>query len=250
MSAQQRRLVIHIGTHKTGSSSLQHWLGSIRPQLAEKGLAYFRGAHEPDNHVELFAVPMRTEREAFARQKYGITGSAEEFVQLQAALRAFDLANAQRDLVFSCEGLSLLRHDDELERFKALVCHSEREPVIVLVLRDKSAFLASFRKQILKHHDRSLSDDPTSINYVEPDSWLADFDAIKAIWARHFGAEALQVVDYDAAMRACGDALPAVLEAIGIPEPFVPEPGSVRINQDSWKIKLRRALRKFGVAGK
>lgn len=246
-AAKGKRLYIHIGTHKTGSSSLQHWLGSNRDRLEQTGYAYFTGAFEPDNHVELFAVPMRPGREAFAREKYGIVGSETELESLRNRFQAFAARHPEDNLILSCEGLSLLRFDDEIDRFRSIIEPTDREVVVVLVLRNKGDFLDSFRRQIIKHRDRELSDDPSSVRYVEPDSWLADYDAIEDIWSRSFPSAPVRVVDYDKSIALEGDVLPSVIRALDLPEAVIPEPGTIRINADGWKEMVRRRLRQVGI---
>lgn len=246
-SAKRKRLYIHIGTHKTGSSSLQHWLGSIREQLEQIGFAYFTGAFEPDNHVELFAVPMRPGREAFARGKYGIVGSEAELESVRDRFRDFAARHSGHDLILSCEGLSLLRFDDEIERFRSIIEPTDREVIVVLVLRNKADFLDSFRRQIIKHRDRELSDNPSSIRYVEPDSWLADYDAIEDVWSRSFPSAPVRVIDYDQAIKQEDDVLPALLRAMDLPDAVIPESGTIRINADGWRQIVRRTMRKVGI---
>ncbi|WP_271439664.1 hypothetical protein [Pontixanthobacter luteolus] len=246
MAEAKQRLYLHIGTHKTGSSSLQHYLGAQRKTLAGHGFSYFTGAYEPDNHVEFFAVAMRAEREAFSRAKYGIEQTDYALAAAAANFQEFRQATQKQALIVSTEGLSLLRHDDEMERLKTILDAETLDIVPILVLRDKAAFLDSFRKQILKHADRELSDDPASINYVGQDSWLADFGAIKSLWRKHFGEDALRIIDYDQAMERDGDVLPAALKAMDLPESFIPVAGSVRVNTDTFKTRIKRFLRKIG----
>ena len=247
MAEARQRLYLHIGTHKTGSSSLQHYLGAQRKTLVSHGFAYFTGAYEPDNHVEFFAIPLRAEREAFSRAKYGIEQTGKAMEAAAANFQKFRQANQAHSLIVSTEGLSLFRHDDEMERLKTILGAETLDIVPILVIRDKAAFLDSFRKQILKHADRELSDDPASINYVGQDSWLADLGAIKSLWRKHFGEDALRVIDYDQAMDREQDILPAALKAMDLPESFIPEAGSVRINTDTYKTRIKRFLRKAGL---
>ncbi len=243
----RQTLYLHIGTHKTGSSSLQYWLGQNRITLGKAGLAFFTGRFEADNHVELFADPMRSEREAFSKDKYALNGTKDSLKRTEGLFAKFKKLNRESTLIASTEGLSLLRYDDEIERLKAILGSENLTVKIILVVRDKADFLESFRKQILKHPERELSADPSSINYVEPDSWLANYEEIKAVWSRHFGADAMTVIDYDAEMARDGDVLPAVLRAMEVPAAMLPAPGSVRVNVDSWKSALRRILRKLGL---
>lgn len=247
MTTRNPRLYLHIGTHKTGSSSLQYLLGSLRKELLDHNFAFFEGQYEVDNHVELFAVPMRHTREAFAKSKYDVIGTKAELIALVERFGEFRAANPGCDLIATTEGLSLLRYDDEFERLKEIIHVHDLEIIVVLVLRNREAFLKSFENQILKHKDRKLSDDPESINYVKPDSWLGDFDTIKALWAKHFGTKSLRVIDYDEAVKNDGDVLPQVIRAMDMREELIPKKGTVQINSDNWKFRLKRILNRLGI---
>lgn len=247
MKDKPQRLYLHIGTHKTGSSSLQHYLGSIRSELLQRDFAYFEGKYEADNHVELFATVMRQDRESFSRKKYGIQGNSIEIIDTAKTFSDFRTKHSSKILIASSEGLSLLRHDDEITQLKTMIDSNSTDVIPIVVLRDRGDFLESFRKQILKHPDRELSNNPASINYIKDDSWLADYEEICDVWNRNFGGSALRVIDYDAAMQREGDVLPAILRAMNLPEELIPKPGSIRINRDTWKTKIKRAIRLVGL---
>ena len=62
------KLCVHIGTHKTGSTSLQRWLFQNKDLLKSKGYQLYEGAYILDNHIELYLAAMRYERDSFGKQ--------------------------------------------------------------------------------------------------------------------------------------------------------------------------------------
>ena len=63
MRAETRRAVVHIGTHKTGSSSLQRWAAMNRSDIqATVGLRWYEGFFGT-SHFELPLLCMRADRD-------------------------------------------------------------------------------------------------------------------------------------------------------------------------------------------
>jgi hypothetical protein len=121
--------------------------------------------------------------------------------------------------VYSHEDLSYIRHDDELLRLRDLL--GNRIVSIVVYLRDKSAFLASYRAQ-LDATGFAPSDDPDSYAYTDANSWLVDYDALVAGYRRVFGAEHVRVLDYDAVMRHDGSVIASFTDLLGIERDALP----------------------------
>jgi hypothetical protein len=235
-------IVLHIGVHKTGSSSLQHYLGCRRSALEARGLAFYTGTLQPDNHIDLYLSALEPGRDSLALRSLDLPPRDLLTETTRTAVAAFARAHPNHTLIYSCEGLSLLRSPAELARLAELVTVPGRPLRVVMALRDKAGFLEAYRKQILKVPGRQPSSDPASALYVAPDSWLADFDALQAAFSAQFGAEALQVIDFDAELARCGDVLPALLRAMTLPEDLVPAPGTApRQNTSSLKNRVRQA---------
>ena len=93
----------------------------------------------------------------------------------------------------------------------------------------------------MKVPGRRPSNNPQSALYIKDDSWLADFDSLRKAYAEQFGTGALNIINYDAELAQSGDVLPALLRAVGLPERFIPPPGStMRINQNSFSNRIRQ----------
>lgn len=222
-------IFVHIGTYKTGTKSLQNFLGEHREELSAAGRPVFEGRFQQNNHIELYLSVMRRERDSLGKRALGLVVDDALVEETRARIAG---SGAK---IFSTEGLSLLRYDDEMQALKALV----GEAVIVLVRRNRADFLDAYRAQILSFPGRKPSDDPESALYVGEDAWIADHDTLQSLYCRHF--ETVRVVDYDKAVAAEGDVLPAVLREMEIP--IQVQPGAYRLN--AREFGLKRVFRKL-----
>lgn len=169
-----------------------------------------------ENHVELYLAAMRYERDAFAKQSMPELTFDESYTnETRESIQRF-ISNSKHDnIIMTTEGLSLLRHEDELGRLKSFFTGSF-DIRIVLYLRNRIDFLNSYRKQLDKKPGRSRSNDYWSALYVEDDTWLTDYDAIIEAYGNAFGADHISIIDYDEQMQQKNNIIPAFIEAVGI----------------------------------
>lgn len=211
------RAILHVGTHKTGTTSIQSFVTDRHPdRLRAHGIEPYRGRHIAHNHVELHVAAMRPERLSGFKERHAIRVDEAYAAAVAARIAAALTACPHETMFFSAEGMSLLRHPDELARLKALV---PVETDIVIVLREREGFLASYRAQI---GDRSSIDpaDYEHYRYVADDGWIADITPRLTLLRETFGADRVRTIDYDAAMATHGSILPAFLAAIGLEGEF------------------------------
>jgi hypothetical protein len=230
-----RRVVLHVGTHKTGSTSLQHFLRSEAAALLETVDAWYPpGFVLPTAHSELPLLAIRLERMWPARLRLP---EVRDPAWLEAARRhvrrQVDAATVDK-LVYSHEDLSYIRFDDELERLASLLDGAEVR--IVVFLRERQEFLRSYRRQ-LEATGFSENDDPTSFAYVEGDSWLIDYEALLDGYRRQFGSDRVEVLDYDAVVAADGSVIPAFLGLLGIPKDLVPPHAAYVMNRTGTNLR-------------
>ena len=239
-------IVLHIGTHKTGSSSLQHYLGRSRARLAAHGLAYYQGTILADNHIDLYLGALAPGRDSLAQHSLDLPPRPELIHRTREGLARFRQANPGKTLIYSSEGLSLLRSPSELGNLADLIAPDGEEVRVVMAYRDRDAFLDAYRRQILKTPGRQPSDNPQSALYVKADSWLADFDALRAAYIARFGQNALHQVDFDQEIARSGDVLPALLRAMSLPDPLIPAPlEAMRVNTSSPLNRFRQGAHKL-----
>lgn len=237
-----RNIILHIGMHKTGSTSLQDFLADHREHLISQGVNYYRGSLLTDNHIELYLSCLDRDRDSLALATMQIGSLDTLFDNTRARISKFLTDAHAETIVFSTEGLSLLRSVEEMERLAQIFEPSVHNVRIVCVLRDKADYLNAYRKQIFKVPGRKPSDDPRSALYVEPDSWLVDYDTLLAAYRATFGTHAVRVIDYDREVQLRGgDVLPAVLQEMSVPASMIPAPGATtRANTTSTVNRLRQ----------
>jgi len=213
-----KQIILHIGTHKTGSTSLQRYLFDREAYLLRQGIALYHGQHIDDNHIELYLASMRYTRDSFAKQSLTNLVVDESYTEAVAArVRAFMESSEAPRVLLTTEGLSLLRFRDELERLRYILGDAEAEVSVVLYLREKSAYLDSYRKQLFKKEGRLPSKEYWSALYIEPDTWLTDYETLVQVYRDAFGDHRVTVMDYDKEMSTVGNIIPSFLKAIAVP---------------------------------
>lgn len=236
-------IILHIGTHKTGSTTVQSYLKANQRSLAKNHIDFFQGSFIPENHIELYLSCIERDRDTLAQHTMEIGGLDALFEQTRRRVTEFISQSSASTIIFSTEGLSLLRSREELDRLVQIFDPKTHRVRVVCVLRDKSDYLAAYRKQILKVPGRRFSDNPRSALYVEPDSWLVDYDRLLTSYRKAFGESSVLTVDYNHEVDEGGDILPALLRQMTVPDPLIPEPGEYkRENTRTIKNRLKQSL--------
>lgn len=218
------RCLLHIGTHKTGTTSIQHFL---RHHVGTA--SYPIGMIRPDQHSELANLAARPER-----TDMGVTAPETLTEAWRAVARAHIRAQVTSDvdqLIYSAENLSLLCHADEIAAVMDLL--AGREVHVVMYTRNPTDFLASYSFTIgLFELDAPTR--PDSINDLSTDSWLVDYQSRIDLWAHH---APVTVVDYDGVVARDGSVIPSFADLVGI------APVDYRLNTTAGlKDKIMRAI--------
>jgi hypothetical protein len=214
----KKKLYLHIGTYKTGSTSIQRFSLDHADDLRRQGIAFYCGQFRAENHLELYVASLRYERDSFA--KLGVCKhipfDASFTQQIADRVHLFLRRCSEPCVLFSSEGLSLLRYDDEIERLSAILDAENAEVQVILYLRNKVEFLRSYTNQLFKLKGRKPLPDRKSALYVEADTWLTDYDSLISTYQKGFGAHNVVVIDYDDEMQREGNVIPSFLRVLGI----------------------------------
>ena len=202
------RIIVHIGFHKTGTSSIQTFLDDSRDQLADRGVFYYTGQFAASNHVELHCAAMRATRESPFKVRNGIRPSAAFLTSVGRRIDRFLLTAGT--FVFSSEGISYLRHRDELETLHRIF--GGRDIEIVAYVRNRKDWMDSYRAEIARQPAARSPPDDSYAN-TTPDSWLLDFDARLNPFQQAFGR--VHVIDYDQVLANDGSVIPSFFRVTG-----------------------------------
>jgi hypothetical protein len=207
---QPLRAIVHVGTHKTGTTAFQQYVDRWREELLrDHGVLVHRGLFLP-SHLELPALVIRPELATPDRWLLDHQYETDADT-LKAAIRTTVESNAPT-VLFSAEGLSFMRTDEEALRLRQLLAPRAITPVVVL--RKPADYLRAFRVSHSRWFSRPSSD-PSSVAYWEPDSWLAGYDDLRAS-LQLIGSEA-HAIDYDEEMATSGTVIPALMRSVGVP---------------------------------
>ncbi|SDP55232.1 hypothetical protein [Ectopseudomonas guguanensis] len=188
------RSLIHIGQHKTGTTSIQHYLKSNRKALLERGLyiADSIAGYDAPSHFILNIYALKPERLSSMKERFienaGIEALCEIYEHLPAEIeRHYEAAKTAscKDIIWSNEGLYLLNSAEEYQKLKNLFLPHSDEMVCLCCFRDLDSYKTSYRKQ----HEKSgiaPSDDPDSYKYLGNDSWLFDYSRKRELLSSTF----------------------------------------------------------------
>ena len=203
-------VVLHMGLHKTGSISLQFFLGTNCQRLLSHGVAFYEGNFLRDNHTELHVYSIRPERDTPFKLDTGCTIDDGLRGHIEARVASFCAAHGGCTKIFSNQGVSFLRYPDEMQRLSRLFAGERLR--LVVYCRNKAEFLDSYREDLKKHRmpahiDRDL------FAYTELDTWLIDYEDRIMRFREAFDVE---VIDYDEEVDRYGSIIPSFLELLGV----------------------------------
>ena len=218
MDQVPRRAILHIGTHKTGTTSFQHWLRIHHERLAlEHGIDIYEGLFQNNREIALLCADGSKQYPTMRRIPEWNTEHWQRYVTQHVLSQVEGPAET---LVIASETLSFLRNPAELSALAELL--TTREVTVVVTLRERNDYLRSWAEHLTRD-GFTLSDDPNSFAYVQPDSWLADYDSLLAAYRNQFGQESVRVVDYEAEIRAHTSVIPGIMKHVVATTDNLPE---------------------------
>lgn len=197
------KTIIHIGQHKTGTTSIQNFLQDNKNALVKNGLyvPLSIAGHDNPSHYILNVYALNDDRFSSKKESILAKKGKKYFKKLESNLKK-DIGNIYKDavrkhcneVIWTNEGLYLLNTVEEYQRLLNLFSQYSDEIEVVCCFRDVELYRESYIKQ-LKKQKISVSDDPDSYRYVETDSWLFDYDRKKYLLSEVFQGRVY--FDYD-----------------------------------------------------
>lgn len=209
--------ILHVGVHKTGTTSIQSFLGAQRERFKALDIDVYEGHHDLNNHVELHTSTMREDRLSPFKLDHGLQVDPAYQAAVSARVGDYVARSTASRVLFSAEGLSYLRYADEMDRLRSLLPDCDIQ--IVFYVRDREGFLTSYRRELHRHRLPDVID-RDSFAYVADDTWLVDFERRIAAFQAAFGPSNVIVLDYDSEMRACGNIIPSFLRTLRVETAF------------------------------
>lgn len=208
------QLIFHIGTEKTGTTSLQAFLRVNRPMLKEHGILYPRAPGEV-NHTQLAAASQSTARGGMAKlhhlqDKADLDRFREDLrARLTDELRA---ANCETVILSNEHCTSRLVTDEEVQFLHDFLApHFASMRLIVYLRRQDDYLLSTYSTTIKVGGTQPLEYPLPKLIKRRYDHW-----ELLSRWARIFGRENIACRRFDKRSLVKGDIVPDFLDAAGI----------------------------------
>jgi hypothetical protein len=228
------KLFLHIGCHKTGTTSIQHTLAANEPALKEQGLVFFYETPVgekplPDLHSWLdFVEPNRV--------------VARGFYLREPQLLAEKLARLKSNVIISSENFSFFFEQKNIETIYRHLAPVFQEIKIICYLRRQDRHIISHHQEgskIFREAEYDLFGHSTKAipNYIAAHRLYLDYAKRLSMWARVFGWDNMIIRQFDRKLLKNGDAASDFFELIGVD-------GYRKINERNISLGLREA--KYG----
>lgn len=216
-----RDLILHIGTTKTGSTSIQRVLAGARPALRAQGVYY--PTTPGDSQHDLLAYALMENHAQRDRLETSLWNGMAPAARVERFFREFEaemraLPEDVRQVVISTEFIYiLLRRPSEVQRLHDLLAPHFARMRVVVYLRRQDAHFTSLYTQLLRSGEvlppGALKMQPRPLHEL-------DYAALLGRWAAIFGQDAIFVRLFD--RQADGsrfDAVQDFLHLIGVTLP-------------------------------
>lgn len=238
-----RRLILHIGAHKTGTTALQQSLKVNRALLAAQGAAYVTSPETAHLHPCL----------GFAVQGVLVP---DGFIVLDVEALAERLAEADQDLVIaSSENFSFFFQRSAIAALEQALRPHFDDISVVSYLRRQDRHAVSHHQEGAKPHRQAEGQlwghALTALPAASPSHALyLDYDRRLGLWADVFGADKLDLRVYDRAQLTDGDIVTDFLALIGLDDSGFAPLGDRNVSLGAAQAKTGHLMTGLGVRPK
>lgn len=224
------KCILHIGTEKTGTSSLQEFLHQNRKILAAHGYLYTKSVGLRNNQSLSIAAYNTDRRDNFTRSR-GIYDDRDLIAYQNAKINALRVelkhAKGMHTVIFSSEQIqSRLRTDDEISRLKNILNGLGFDQIsIVVYLRAPEEIANSLYSTVVKVGSTNANPPGPGSKYWHN---LCDHRKTLMRFRNIFGLEAIVPRIYSKAELVNGSIIDDFIETVGLPysmnEYVIPKP--------------------------
>jgi hypothetical protein len=229
---------LHIGTEKTGSTSIQTLLAGNRVALLARGWLYPQSAGAT-KHYNLVAFGLDDDRFDGTRRVLGIErriGLDAFRKRLTASLASEIAASGATHLVLSNELLSTrLRNSGEIARLKTLCDSIASDTKVIVYIRNQADFLVSRYTNVIWEGGTQEFD-------FRGRPAIADYALLLDRWSQVFGKENLVVRRFEREEFPNGDVTRDFASAIGLDMEGLHMPRRANPSLDAESLAFLRAL--------
>jgi len=223
---KNKRLILHIGMIKTGSTSIQHSLGTAREALFKHNIYY--PSIQPYNHVFSFPPIFVDDPAKSFGFRRTLQPNEDKYEKAQNCRQVWinEFETCQHDhFIISAEDLALPFFNKEAVRLaKEFVQPYFEEVTVIVYVRHYDTFIASHVQEVIKNGDLGTDIREVTQRFMEcPPQFSYRKSIVK--WIEVFGQENIVVRPFDSKAFYNGSLLADFLHALGLPadEISIPE---------------------------
>lgn len=202
---RSKTLYLHVGAHKTGSTSLQHALGTNDDRLRQHGILFPKAARVHYAHRRLVF--------GLRGKGHPVVGDAPDPKQELDAILAEIEASGASKVIVTCE--SMFGLDKKSIRFLAEGFKNFDTKVVVYIRRQDNMLLSIYNQRVKTARNQfhvSFED-----VLKDPRRYVDDYRRNLDRWAAVFGEENINARCYETA----GDVVADFQRVVGIPFPLI-----------------------------
>lgn len=205
-----RTLLLHIGSHKTGTTSIQHWLQDNQKILAQNNYSFIYAPPHPDIHGYL--IPIEDNK---------IIPHGLKFIGAKNFLKQVNKSK-NSNIIASSENLSFFFQHSAIKDLRSELIHHFDEIRVIAYLRRQDLHAVSHYQEGSKIHrdfERQLfGKAPSALpKYREELDLYLDYNTRIGMWLDIFGRENVIVRSFQRDKLFKGDVILDFLDTCGIP---------------------------------
>jgi hypothetical protein len=220
-----KKLIIHAGQHKTGSTAIQAYLKHNVAFFKRQGIGLFEGRNKTYNAYELANLAIRDELMTPMRiiETVKAPNQIERQVGIQDFCRTLKNEPCERMLI-SAEAFSFIRYPQEFEIVSQLAGGLSWKAL--MFLRNVHSWKESWRSQISQLRNFRHFNAGIGIDEINDESWLTDHIQIRSVWHSH-----CDFLDYDKCLDQDSSVIPQFLKWLDINPKLAPEWRHFQVNR-------------------
>ncbi|MGK7909745.1 MAG: hypothetical protein AB4040_21265 [Synechococcus sp.] len=208
-----RKVFLHIGTAKTGSTSIQTFLSHNRDLLYKNNYLY-PSSPGKKNHLKLASFALDDSKMPHVRKLCGIK-SRDDIIPFRESFTS-DILNEVHsskatNIIFSNEHCDLLLLDSEVKRLHDLISQISSDTTIILYVRRQDDFLTTMYSTMIKNGKTTKFSLPRKNDRY-------NFYALANRYAKYFGKNNIKVRLFKSELLKNSDVVDDFLDLVGIPD--------------------------------
>jgi hypothetical protein len=187
------RLVLHIGTEKTGTTSIQHFMSNNRQALLAHGVLYPHIGQRKDAHFDL--VNSLHPLDNNGKYMEFLAPVSDTSLYLWDKLAECIKAHPDKTIVISAEHFSSRLRAKALAFMRDFFKQHDIEPEIIIYLRPQADYIESSYSTEIKAGSPKVF--PKVMEQYQSQPLRYDYKKLVDLWSGFFGKKALKLIPYE-----------------------------------------------------